>query len=130
MPKFETNDQARIVFTTLFEILLEDETFSTKVTESDLSLHLIHTKPDVELFVAPDVGVTTGPPPRKAAITIKMSCDTAHSLWMGDLLVPLAVATRRVRIKGSVSKVMEFVPILQPAFDRYPEIASTHGIAA
>ena len=41
--------------------------------------------------------------------------------------MPLAVATGRVRIKGSVSKVLEFVPRLQPAFDRYSEVAASHG---
>jgi putative sterol carrier protein len=67
--------------------------------------------------------------PESASITIKMSCDTAHALWMGTLMMPTAVATGKVRIRGKVSKVIEFVPILQPAFDRYPEIAAASGVA-
>jgi hypothetical protein len=57
-----------------------------------------------------------------------MTCDTAHKLWLGQLLVPVALATGKVRIKGSVSKVLEFVPLLQPAFDQYPAIAETEGL--
>jgi hypothetical protein len=48
---------------------------------------------------------------------------------MGTLMMPTAVATGKVRIRGKVAKVIEFVPILQPAFDRYPEIAASSGVA-
>ncbi|MBA8826614.1 putative sterol carrier protein [Saccharopolyspora lacisalsi] len=127
MPVFSSSEQAQEVFRTLFEILLEDDVFLFRMTDSNLSLHLVQTKPDVEMFVSPD-GVHDGPPPSRATIRIKMSCDTAHSLWKGELLMPMALGTGKVRIKGSVSKVMEFVPILQPAFDRYPEIIAARKI--
>jgi hypothetical protein len=59
-----------------------------------------------------------------------MSSDTAHRLWMGTLTMPLALATGKVRVKGSVAKVVEFVPMLQPAFDRYPAIAEAEGLVS
>jgi hypothetical protein len=129
VPVFTSSTQAKDVFSRLFEILLSDQVFVSKMTESNLSLHLLQTKPDLELFVSP-AGVFEGPPPTTAAIRMKMSCDTAHSLWLGQLLMPLAVATGRVRIKGNVAKVLEFVPILQPAFEQYPSIVAAHGIAS
>lgn len=127
MAVFAAPDQARDVFTSLFEILLEDADFITRMTEAKLSLHLVQTKPDLELFVSPG-GVTEGPPAQPAVIRIKMSCDTAHSLWLGQLPMPLAVATGRIRIKGPVPKVLEFVPILRRAFDQYATIAQKHGV--
>lgn len=130
MSTFDSSETAHTLFAALFEILLSDQTFVAKARESDLSLHLIHTKPDLELFVSPAAGVVAGPPPQPAAIRIKMSCDTAHALWLGELLMPLALATGKVRVKGSVAKVIEFVPILRPAFDLYPQLAAEHGIAA
>jgi putative sterol carrier protein len=90
---------------------------------------LLQKKPDCTIFLSPDGVVVGDQAPENAAITIKMSCDTAHALWMGTLMMPTAVATGRVRIRGKVAKVLEFVPILQPAFDRYPEIAAASGIA-
>jgi hypothetical protein len=129
MPIFSSAEQAKRIFSTLFHILLEDETFVSKMTAANLDLHLIQTKPDVELHVSRH-GVHDGPPEQRAAIRIKMSCDTAHALWSGDLLMPLAVATGRVRIKGNVSKVLEFVPILQPAFDQYPKIIAEEQLAS
>jgi hypothetical protein len=59
-----------------------------------------------------------------------MSCTTADALWAGRLLMPIALATRKIKISGSVAKVIEFVPMLQPAFDRYPQIAADAGVNA
>jgi putative sterol carrier protein len=129
MALYETTDQAEHVFGSLFRILSEDETFTTKLRDSGLSVRLMHKKPDCNVFVSADEVAVGEDVPEGAAITIKMSCDTAHALWMGKLLMPTAVATGRVRIRGKVAKVLEFVPILQPAFDRYPEIAAASGIA-
>ncbi|WP_159043213.1 hypothetical protein [Streptomyces sp. NBRC 110028] len=127
MPVFESSDQARRIFTDLFGLLLKDETFTQRMRDAGITLHLIQTKPDIELSVTPDA-VQDGAPSQPANIRIKMSCDTAHSLWLGKLLMPVALATGKVRIKGSVSKVLEFVPLLQPAFDQYPDIAASEGL--
>ncbi|NDZ80940.1 hypothetical protein G3I19_20865 [Streptomyces sp. SID10853] len=129
MPVFSSSEQASEVFSGLFNILIKDEGFARRMRDSQISLHLIQTKPEFELYVTPD-DVTVGAPESPAAIRIKMSSDTAHSLWLGKLLMPVALATGKVRIKGNVSKVLEFVPLLQPAFDQYPEIARAEGLPA
>ena len=129
MPVYETTQQAEDVFGGLFKILIADDTFRERLRETGLTAKLVQTKPDCTVFISPDE-VVLGDDAPDAAITIKMSCDTAHSLWMGTLMMPTAVATGRVRIRGNVAKVIQFVPILQPAFDRYPEIAAASGIAA
>ena len=41
----------------------------------------------------------------------------------------IAVATGKIRIKGSVAKVIEFVPLLRSAFDRYPALAAAAGVS-
>lgn len=129
MPVFTSQQQAESVFTELFGILLADEHFASRITAGNLNLHLVQTKPDVELFVEPG-GVHVGPPLSRPVITLKMSSDTAHALWSGQLLMPLALATGKLRVKGSVARVLEFVPLLQPAFDRYPGLAAQAGLAA
>jgi putative sterol carrier protein len=129
MPVYETTEQAEHVFGELFRILLEDETFTSQLRETGLTAKLVHKKPECTIFLSPDEVLIGDEAPETASITIKMSCDTAHALWMGTLMVPSAVATGKLRIRGKVSKVIEFVPILQPAFDRYPEIAATSGVS-
>jgi len=129
MSVFTSRDQAVAVFSRLFEILLDDQTFSSRLRDARLSLRLIQTKPDFQIHVSPD-GVAVDDTVTPAVLTIKMSSDTAHALWSGTLLVPLAVATGKVRIRGSVAKMLEFQPLLRPAFDRYPQIATEAGVTA
>jgi putative sterol carrier protein len=130
VPMYESTEQANQVFGQLFQILSEDETFDRRLRESGMTAKLVHKKPDCTIYIAPGEVLIGDEAPEPATITIKMSCDTAHSLWMGTLMMPSAVATGKVRIRGKISKVLEFVPILQPAFDRYPEIAAENGIGA
>jgi hypothetical protein len=129
MSRFESKEQAVSVFGELFRILLEDETFSGRFRELGLTLRIVHVKPDFELYVTPS-GVRVDAGIEQAVLTIKMSCDTAHALWSGELLMPLALATGKLRVRGSVAKVLEFVPLLQPAFDRYPAIVAEAGVTA
>lgn len=129
MPIYTDAGTAYAVFGQLFQILSEDETFTARLRDSNLSVRLVHTNPDVVIYVSPE-GVELGKDaPATAAVSIKMSSDTAHKLWNGTLLMPAALAMGKVRIKGKVANVLELVPILQPAFDRYPEIAAKHGVA-
>ena len=129
MPLFATSEAAAGVFGQLFRILGEDDEFNAKLKESGLTARIVHTKPDLEVFISPGEVVVGGAGvPQDATVTIKMSCDTAHSLWLGKLLMPAAVATGKVRIRGKISKVLELVPILRPAFDRYPDIAAGAGL--
>ncbi|MQA26457.1 MAG: hypothetical protein GEU94_13535 [Micromonosporaceae bacterium] len=129
MSAYHSKEQALSVFTELFEILLADELFVARMRAGGLSLRLVQTDPALQLHVGPS-GVRECDESASAAISIKMSCDTAHQLWSGSLLMPLALATGKIRIRGSVSKVLEFVPLLRPAFDRYPTLAETAGVRA
>lgn len=127
MSAFTSKPQAVSVFTRLFEILLEDQTFSTAVRSQHLSVLFLHDDLGFTLFVNAD-GVHIDETPHAPAITIKMTTDVADALWAGRLLMPMALATRKIRVKGKVSKVIEFVPLLQPAFDQYPSIAADAGV--
>ncbi|MEU2247752.1 SCP2 sterol-binding domain-containing protein [Streptomyces sp. NPDC019224] len=128
MSVFPSGEKADAVFGRLFSVLLEDEQFVEKARKESLSVQLVHSRPDCRIFVSPDGVVLGDEAPFKPAITLRMSCDTAHALWLGRLPVPAAIATGKLRIRGRIAKVLELVPLLQPAFDRYPDIAADAGI--
>jgi putative sterol carrier protein len=130
MSVYDTTEQAEHVFGELFNILIADATASASMRDNDLTVRLVHTKPDCVIYVSSDAVILGQDAPEQASVTIKMSCDTAHKLWLGNLMLPTAIATAKVRIRGKVSKVLELVPVLQPAFDRYPELAGASGVAA
>ncbi|MYV56713.1 SCP2 sterol-binding domain-containing protein [Streptomyces sp. SID3212] len=128
MAVFESSAAAEEIFGRLFGILLEDEAFTSQLRAHDLSIRLTQTGPDCNIHVSADKLIVGADAPEDATIKIKMSSDTAHSLWLGKLMMPTAIATGKVRIRGKVSRVLELVPILRPAFDEYPEIAAKAGL--
>lgn len=128
MAVFESSEAAEEVFGRLFGILLADETFTSQLRAHNLSIRLTHSAPECVIHLSADKMVMGDAAPEEATIKIKMSCDTAHSLWLGKLMMPTAIATGKVRIRGKVSRVLELVPILRPAFDEYPEIAAKAGL--
>jgi putative sterol carrier protein len=130
MPAYTSTEHAEAVFGELFRILLRDDNFRTRLRDTGLSVRILQTKPDCVVYLSADEVRLGEDAPDTASITIKMSCDTAHALWLGTLMMPTAIATGKIRIRGKVAKVIEFVPILQPAFDLYPQIAADSGVAA
>ncbi|MEH0416294.1 SCP2 sterol-binding domain-containing protein [Streptomyces sp. B21-083] len=130
MTVFESTEVAERVFGTLFEILLKDDQFTSQLRASNLSIRLTQTNPDCVIHVSADALRVGADAPEEATIRIKMTSDTAHQLWLGKLMMPTAIATGKVRIRGKVARVLELVPILRPAFDRYPELAAQEGLPA
>lgn len=128
MPTYPDSETAYAIFGELFRILTSDQEFAAKLHAADLTVRLVHVRPDCVIHITPDTVRLGADAPEEAAVIIKMSCDTAHKLWLGTLLMPAALAMGKVRIKGKVAKVLELVPILQPAFDRYPQIVAEHGL--
>lgn len=128
MAVFESTEVAERVFGNLFEILLKDEQFTSKLRASNLTIRLTQTDPECVVHVSADALTLGAGAPEEATVKIKMSSDTAHQLWLGKLMMPTAIATGKVRIRGKVARVLELVPILRPAFDRYPELAAQEGL--
>ncbi len=129
MSIFVSKSQATELFSELFTILLAEQQFSDSLRTNNLKVLIIHTDPDFSLFLEPD-GLHLDGSPSAPVITIKMSCDTAHQLWSGSLLLPIALATGRLRVRGNMAKILEFAPMLQPAFARYPELVTAAGLRA
>lgn len=128
MPVYESPEAAEEIFGGLFQILRDDAEFTSRLRKHDMSVRLVQTDPDVQIYVSADALIIGAGAPEQATVTIRMSSDTAHLLWLGKLMMPTAIATRKVRIQGKVARVLDLVPILRPAFDRYPEIAQKAGL--
>ena len=64
----------------------------------------------------------------QADIQFTLSVDTAHRFWLKELSLPKALATRQVRTKGSLPKVMKLLPLLKPAYTRYREYCVKYSL--
>lgn len=127
MPFYHSAEQAAAVFGELFTILSRDEQAMKSMSESGLKVMIKHKDPEY-IMGFDGSGLHTDLTGFTPNVRIAMSCDTAHKLWLGELLMPAALATGKVRVRGNVPKILEFIPIMRPAFDRYPDLAAAHGV--
>lgn len=128
MSVFPSSTVATESFQRLFSDLLQDDRFAAGLRDSGSTLLFEHRDPESRVFVSTE-NVLTGPDaPEHATLVMKMSCDTAHSLWLNSIAFPTAITNGRLRIIGKVAKVLEVIPILAMTFDRYPSIARDAGL--
>jgi putative sterol carrier protein len=66
-------------------------------------------------------------PDTKVDIEVRMSADTAHTFWKGELNFPVAMMKGKAKIKGPSDKAMQLLPALDPGFELYPQILKECG---
>jgi len=93
-----------------------------------VSLKYVITEPDGYLFVDPDNVITGKDANRDADITMELSGDTIHQFWLKKLSLPVALATRKIKSKGPIPKVLQMLPALKPIYDVFPEYCKKHGL--
>jgi putative sterol carrier protein len=64
----------------------------------------------------------------KPDVEMILSGDNAHKYWLKQLSIPVALATKKIKTKGSVTKVLGLVPLFNPVFDLYPKYCKEKGI--
>ncbi len=125
---FDSADSANSVFGSVLSALAEDGTFSAVLRRGRITLRFIHTNPERRFFISGDGVVVGDDVPDYATLTFKMSSDTAHALWSGQLSFPAGITGGKIKILGKVSKVLEVMPALAPVFSLYPKAAAKAGI--
>jgi len=93
-----------------------------------VSLKYVITEPDGYLLVDSDHVITGKEANRDADITMELSGDTIHQFWLKKLSLPVALATRKIKSKGPIPKVLQMLPALKPIYDIFPEYCKKHGL--
>lgn len=121
MPIF-TKEVATELFGELWMKMIKETVFGPKLKESNMSIKYIVNEPELTMFVDGDGPVFDEEAKSKVAvITMKMDGDTVHKFWLKQLFIPKALATRQIKAKGPVSKVLQLLPLLKPGQAMYPE---------
>ncbi|MCX5852862.1 MAG: SCP2 sterol-binding domain-containing protein [Deltaproteobacteria bacterium] len=98
-------------------------------SQIDISLLFIVKDPDFMMYIDSNgIKIDDEIGDAKADIQFTLSVDTAHQFWLKELSLPKALATRRVRTKGSLPKVMKLLPLLKPAYARYREYCEKYNL--
>lgn len=126
MSIFSSSEDMYAVFTPFMQSLTTDPVVGPKFAAAKTSFRVNHTDPDgVFLLDAtvdpPHLYVGEEAEGREAEVDLTMSADDGHKFWLGELNLPMALARRKVKVAGGVTKLMGLVPALQPAFSLYRE---------
>ena len=98
-----------------------DTTFQLRLRNPD-SVLTVRT-PGEEREPQVDLGETT----LQAEVVLQLDADTAHRLWLGELVPAVALANGDIRTRGPVSKILGLVPLVEPGYTRYRTAAQGVG---
>ncbi len=117
-----TKNTALEIFGELWLRMIKETKFGPNFKKLDMSVLFVIVDPDFTMFVAKDE-----PQFDEAAkvetpdVTIAMNGNTAHKFWLKQILFPKALATNQIKAKGSVEKLLQILPLLEPGYELYPE---------
>jgi len=114
----------------LWKYIVFESGLGDKMREYGVSYKYIISDPPGYLFVDPDNVITGDEANRDAVITMEMSGDTIHQFWLKKLSLPVALATRKIKAKGPIPKVLKMLPALKPVYEKFPEYCKKHGLPA
>ena len=129
MAVYRDADQARQVLGGFWNEMLADPDIGAKLRETGMSALFKITDLGLLLYIEEE-GIkwnddACGTQP---VVTFAMSSDVVHLFWLKKLNVAKALATRQVRTRGPITKVMKLLPLLGPASEIYARHCEENGI--
>lgn len=113
----------------LWSYVIRETEFGVKLKEYDITYKFIMSEPKGYIFVDHEQVLTGDAANRDAVITMELSGDTAHDFWLGKIKLPVALATRKIKSRGPIPKVLKILPFLKPVYQLYPQYCEKHGLA-
>lgn len=124
MATFSTTDEMYRVVTPFLIKVTRDADLAPKFAASHTSFRVNYHDPEGTLLIdatQEPVEVKQGEQAREgaAAVELSMSGDDGHKFWLGDLNMPIALAKRKIKVSGNLTKMLGLLPAMAPAFERY-----------
>jgi len=118
----------------IFRVAMDDPALAAKVKGTGLIVRIDYTDPASTIGVAFDTGelyLGTAQLPAGFApnMELRMSADDGHRFWLGTLNMTAAMAKGKVRLKGSVPKMLKLMPLAKPLRASYEKILADAGRA-
>ncbi len=125
---FDSTEKMYRVLGELWNTLLKEENIAKKFKEAKIIVKFSINSPLGEIWLFPEGRVVCGKADSKPDVEMFLSGDDCHRFWMQELKLPIALATGKIRAKGPINKILKLLPMLKPAYDKYPKIARDAGI--
>lgn len=113
----------------LWSYVIKETDFGAKLKEYEITYKFVIKDPNGYLFVTDDRVLTGDEANQDAVITMELSGATIHDFWLKKVNLPVALATRKIKSKGPIPKVLKILPYLKPVYELYPSYCEKHGLA-
>jgi len=131
MRTFRDTEQLYRVLDTLFRRLSDRREVVSALLAGRFVLRFHYTEPDGQITIdmtGQELSWEVGESSLTPALELFQSADVAHDFWLGELNVPLAIASRKVISRGDITKALALLPAVKPAFPIYREVLSELGL--
>ena len=128
MAVFKDAEKMYEVLGGVFKYAIKETEFGVKMKEYDITYKFIMHEPEGFIFVSHDSVLTGKDADKDGVITMELSGDNAHKFWLKQLSLPVALATKKIKSKGPIPKVLKILPYLKPVYQKYPEVAKKHNL--
>ena len=128
MAIFKDKETAEKLFREFWEQLIHGG-LGEQFRENEISILFEVKDLDLQMFVD-EAGPLFGEEAKskKAVVTMKMPGDMVHQYWLNKVNIPMALATRKIKAKGPVNKVLQILPLFQPGQKLYPEYCEKYNL--
>jgi len=128
MTVFKDTQHMYEVMGDLWNYVIKNTELGPKLKEFDITVKFILTEPQGFIFVTHDKVLTGDEANKDAVLTIESSGEAGHKFWLKKLSLPVALATRKMKSKGPVPKMLRLLPFLSPVYVKYPEYCKKYGL--
>ena len=128
MPGFANEDELYRYIGGIFETAMADPALAPKLEATGLVLRMRCTEPDSALIIdLPGHAVHRGEDGPDAHATMTMSTETANAYWQGKVNLTFAMARGKVKVDGTVTKLLQLAPLSKKLFPVYVERLRADG---
>jgi hypothetical protein len=128
MTVFKDTKHLYEVMEDLWGFVISETEFGPKLKEYDITYKFIFNEPSGYLWVSHDQVITGSKANVDGVITMTLSGDTTHKFWLKQINLPVALATRKIKSKGPIPKVLKILPYLKPVYENYPKYCEKYGM--
>jgi putative sterol carrier protein len=126
---FKDKETAEKLFGEFWNRLIQETDLGQELKKNEITILFEITDLDMVMLVDEN-GPHFGDEAKavKPVVTMKMAGDMVHQYWLDKVNVPMALATRKIKAKGPVNKVLQLMPLFKPGKEIYPEYCKKYGL--
>lgn len=131
MTTFRDTEHLYRVLDTLFRRLSDRRSIAEAMLSGRFILRFHYTDPSGQITIdmtGSELRWELGDSSLTPTLELFQSGDVAHRFWLGELNVPLAIASRKVVSRGDITKALGLLPAIKPAFPIYRGVLAELGM--